>query len=161
MPNICNFDMKISGKKKDIERLYKMLNYDESEKYRFYRVIECFYTYEEDLEGVDDNKYISTFISGECAWSVETCMLIEDADKYEDLTSIDKVSKELDLLIEIVSEERGFNFTEHYVIDNGEILVNECNDLITKEELERYKGNKEALQELYDARSEEIINKLY
>lgn len=161
MPNICNFDMKISGKKKDIERLYKMLNYDESEKYRFYRVIECFYIYEEDLEDVDDNEYISTFISGECARSVETCMLIEDADKYEDLTSIDKVSKELNLLIEIVSEERGFNFTEHYVIDNGEILVNECNDLITKEELERYKDNKEVLQELYDARSEEIINKLY
>lgn len=161
MPNICNFDMKISGKKKDIERLYKMLNYDEFEKYRFYRVIECFYTYEEDLEGVDDNEYISTFISGECAWSVGTCMLIEDAYKYEYLTSIDKVSKELDLLIEIVSEERGFNFTEHYVIDNGEILVNECNDLITKEELERYKDNKEALQELYDTRSEEIINKLY
>ena len=88
-------------------------------------------------------------------------MLIEDAYKYEYLTSIDKVSKELDLLIEIVSEERGFNFTEHYVIDNGEILVNECNDLITKEELERYKDNKEALQELYDTRSEEIINKLY
>lgn len=161
MPNICNFDMKVSGKKKDIERLYKMLNYDESEKYRFYRVFECFYTYEEDLEDVSDDECVSTFISGECAWSVKNCMLAESSDEYEHLTSIDKVSKELDLLIEIVSEERGFNFTEHYVIDNGEILINECNELITEEELEKYKNNKEDLQELYDTRSEEIINKLY
>lgn len=161
MPNVCEFNLKATGRKEDIERLYKMLNYDESEKYRFHRVFECSYTFEEDLLNVKDDEEASAFMHGDCAWCLEASMLRDDCGDDGCLISIDRASKLLNLKIEVVSEEPACNFTEHYVVDNGEILVDECYDLITDEELEKYKDDKEGLNDLYYARSEEIINKLY
>lgn len=161
MPNICEFNLKATGRKENIERLYKMLNYDESEKYYLHRIFGCSYTFEEDLLNVKNDEEISVFMHGDCAWSLEASMLRNDCGDDGYLTSIDKASKLLNLKIEIVSEEPGCNFTEHYVVDNGEILIDECFDLITDEEFEKYKDDEEGLSDLYYARSEEIINKLY
>lgn len=161
MANSCEFNMKATGKKKDIERLYNMLNYDESEKYYFSRIFDCFYPYEDSFLNAKDNEKTSAFIYGCCAHSLKSSMLRDDCGDDGCLISIDRASKLLSLKIEVVSEEPGLNFTEYYVIDNGKILVSECNDLITDEEFEKYKDDEEGLNDLYYARSEEIINKLY
>ena len=161
MSNVCEFNLKATGRKENIERLYKMLNYDESEKYYFHRIFGCSYTFEEDLLNMKDNEEASVFMHGDCAWSLEASMLRSDGGDDGYLISIDRASELLNLKIEVVSEEPACNFTEHYVVDNGEFLVDECYDLITEEELEKYKDDEEGLSDLCYARSEEIINKLY
>ena len=74
-------------------------------------------------------------------------MMEGDACYYqgeEEGTSLLKLSKELDLKIEIYSSEPGMCFQEHYYIENGECVVGEETEYneywfeedLTKEELE-------------------------
>lgn len=80
----------------------------------------------------------SLLISGSCAWSVYSCMFEGDYTYYNDWnkeerakysefkgTTIQKVSEELKLTIEIFSEEPGCSFMEHYVIHEGEVLISD------------------------------------
>jgi len=75
-------------------------------------------------------------IDGYCAWSVYSCMFKGDGigtymgdatygRKTDKAISIDEASKQLGLQIEIFSEEPGMCFSEHYYIDNGEIVCKE------------------------------------
>lgn len=102
-------------------------------------------------------------ISGYCAWSVWVCMFRgskfeeNDSETYysdnygiycalqkEHATNMEDITKELDLVVEIFSYEPGVGFAEHYLVDNGTIIVNECvdykevylEDFQTKEEFE-------------------------
>ena len=56
----------------------------------------------------------------------------EEYNKYEGskVTSIPKLSEQLSLDIEIYSEEEGMGFEEHYIISDGEVLKEECFDLV-------------------------------
>lgn len=130
MPNYCDYTMKVAGKQSDIEKLVEILNRD----YNYapgepkplphlWRVFEANYDGEQ-------------IISGYCAWSVYSCMFDvpgsyqydhKDDPKYNG-TDIVTLSKELHLKIEIFSEEPGMCFQEHYLIDNGKLLVDETHD---------------------------------
>lgn len=157
MPNYCDYSMCVKGKKKSIEEFIKVIksNYDynvmEFEYNRhLFRVFEADYN---EIEQVGANTY-QVIINGYCAWSVASCML-DGCYYYADLkkrfpnefrgTTLQKESKKLNLDIEVYSEECGCCFQEHYVIVNGDLVVDECvdwyeyylGDFKTKEEAER------------------------
>lgn len=156
MPNYCDFEMKIIGNEESRERFISYLNanyhyniidndnyeldYCTADKH-FFRVFEA--------EKIDEIFYNQidpdfTIVSGNCAWSVITCMFNEpEGTYYGDWAShnfyncdnfkgthILEATKELNLMVEIFSMESGLDFMEHYVIDNGKLLVNDCQNYI-------------------------------
>lgn len=166
MPNYCNYEMKIKGKKENIEKMYSFLKADycyhrrkpESEKTptectadkHFFRVFECELldndaikppeTFEEAVKLVSDDIY-SIVVEGYCAWSVFSCMFEGPHTYYSDFVAdmgkdnpnfkgitIPIASKELDLEIEIFSKEPGMGFMEHYVVDKGLTIIEDCID---------------------------------
>lgn len=84
----------------------------------------------------------ASYISGYCAWSVYSCMFGTSHTYYDDFitekygnkyigfmgTTLPDESRKLNLKIEVYSEEPGCGFMEHYLIDNGEILIEDCVD---------------------------------
>ena len=155
MPNLCFYSMCVKGKKENIEEFIKVMEagYDygtmkfDYDRHMF-RVFEAYY---DDIEQIDENVYQVT-ISGDCAWSVASCMMKDGY--YSDVkkrypnefkgTYLQSESLRLELDIEVYSEESGACFQEHYIIRNGDIEVEECVDLYeyyireynTKEEAE-------------------------
>ena len=84
----------------------------------------------------------ASYLSGYCAWSVYSCMFGTPHTYYDDFitekygnkyigfmgTTLPDESRRLNLKIELYSEEPGCGFMEHYLIDNGEILIEDCVD---------------------------------
>lgn len=84
----------------------------------------------------------ASYLSGYCAWSVYSCMFGTPHTYYDDFitekhgnkyigfigTTLPDESRRLNLKIEVYSEEPGCGFMEHYLIDNGEILIEDCVD---------------------------------
>ena len=86
----------------------------------------------------DENGDIIRAVSGYCAWSVYSCMFEGRCTYYNDFmrdfgiryigffgTTIPKLSRLLNLDIEIFSEETGVCFQEHYRVTNGNIIIND------------------------------------
>lgn len=148
MPNFCSYEMKVKGAKEKVEEFIKVIqsHYDYYKQIfdfdrHLYRVFEAdTVEMEEEEEGV-----WSVIIYGDCAWSVYSCMMEGEHTYYNDNkdahvimlngisqeipsrgTSLIKESKNLGLVIEVYSEESGVGFQEHYIIDNGEVLVDKC-----------------------------------
>lgn len=135
MPNYCDFEMKIKGSKKAIERVIKCLNadYDYGEgkpsHKHFFRV---FQADKGDLRDNKDGTY-TQYVFGYCAWSVSSCMCSGSFTYYDELkkdypdtfmgTTLAEQSE--DCTIEVFSEELGMGFSEHYIFKNGECL---CSD---------------------------------
>lgn len=84
----------------------------------------------------------ASYISGYCAWSVYSCMFKGDYTYYNDFlkdygnryigfmgTTLPDESRRLNLKVEVYSEESGCAFMEHFLIDNGEILIEDCIDI--------------------------------
>ena len=150
MPNICDFDMLVEGKKKDVDTFIKWLEADYhyflddngvpklecSSDYHFYRVFDVYY----DKSNAKDDEVIRQVISGDCAWSVTVCMLRNcgslyykrtDDDEFKDIRKdIDLVESSwlLNLKIEVYSKEPGMCFAEHYLIDNGKMIIDDCTE---------------------------------
>lgn len=82
-------------------------------------------------------------IGGDCAWSIISAMRNE-ANK----NNIEKLSERLNLAIEAYCEECGFEFQEHFLVKNGNVIIDECidweehcvEDYDTKEEAEEDLG---------------------
>lgn len=166
MPNYCDFEMKIKGSKENREKLISYLNADyhydikDNNEYtlkkctadkHFFRVFEAD-EIEEGYYTTSDRDY--SILTGSCAWSVVTCMFDDDNGTYygswkknnfydcKDFrgTHMIEVTKDLDLEVEIFSKEDGCGFMEHYVLNKGELLIEECVDY----------------REEYDEESEEV-----
>lgn len=128
MPNYCCYEMRVRGKPENIDELIDvMTDYDHPR--HFWRVFsaEPFYFPEEE-----DGTVVAG-ISGDCAWSVYTCMFDGELT-YAELadpqvrTSLQKESARLGLEIEVYSDEPGVGFQEHYYFANGKELVNDSVD---------------------------------
>lgn len=92
----------------------------------------------------------ASYITGYCAWSVYSCMFKGDYTYYDRFikenynnkyigfkgTTLPDESKNLNLKIEVYSEESGCAFMEHFLIDNGEILIEDCVDIEYEEVLD-------------------------
>jgi len=114
MANNCFYTMKVNGTKENREAwVKKMKDYDEPD--HFYRIFSA------DVYDEDDD---STYISGDCAWSIETCCRGSGYSGGDDLLA--KNTKDLGLSVEIWSEEPGMAFQEHYIYNKGECEADEC-----------------------------------
>lgn len=140
MPNDCNYEMKIKGSKRAIQKVIWALqaDYDYSEEKKpkskhFFRVFEC---RRGNLEDNPDGTFTQT-VWGYCAWSVQSCMLNVKGTYYDDVlknhkdifmgTSLEEESNQCE--IEVFSEEPGMGFSEHYIFKNGECTLDDCVDI--------------------------------
>ena len=142
MPNICCYDMKVVGKKENVEEFIKVIqaNYDYNKnEFSFdrhlWRVFEANII---DTELREDGNFVA-MITGNCAWSVYTSMTAEEHSYYDDYkirkdgkknkgSCLENESKNLNLNIEVFSTETDIGFQEHLIIKNGETIINNCKD---------------------------------
>lgn len=142
MSNICNYDMKVIGKKENVEEFIKVIqaNYDYNKNAfsfdrHLWRVFEAD-VIETDLR--EDDNFVA-IIAGSCAWSVYTSMTAKEQSYYDDNkirkdkkenkgSCLENESKKLNLNIEIFSIETDIGFQEHYIIKNGEFIFDDCKD---------------------------------
>ena len=135
MANWCDFRMMVRGKSENVDVFYKYLtDYDNSPKY-FARIFDA----NIDSEDMDENGTKTMKLNGDCAWSVYSCMCEGKYTYYTDshdsdskLTCLREATKELQLEVEIRSEEPGMGFWEHIHYKNGESLCDDTGDLMSE-----------------------------
>ena len=131
MPNICGYSMSITGKESQVNELIQIMQNDydgtPNEPLHLWRVFSA----EEVSREVKDD-LVTVLISGDCAWSVGTCMFEGgyqaqfNANNERNGTTLEKETKRLGLAVEIYSEECGCAFMEHYIVASGNIIEDEC-----------------------------------
>lgn len=109
------------------------------------------------------------------AWSVYSCMINGYPQENDECPTVFEISKELELEIQIASEEQGCCFREFYHIKNGKLISQECEDFPESEfdsdELyEKYliewkethnEGNPASFDEWMDCEYQEIRDRWY
>ena len=125
--------MAITGKRDNVEALIQIMQNDydctPDEPLHLWRVFNAEETMRMSYDDTED--IITATLSGDCAWSVATCMLEGgyqvqfNRDGRCNGTTLEKETKRLGLVVEIYSEECGCAFMEHYIIASGEFIVNE------------------------------------
>ena len=124
MANNCFYDMRITGKRDNVYELIKMLQWkDEYKESGLGRTFSCDIVSEACVI-TDDILFID--VAGDCAWSV-LCAMREEY-KPAPLWSLEKASRELDLIIEVFSSECGCCFQEHVLIYKGDVRIDDCTD---------------------------------
>ncbi len=152
MANLCNFSMRVRGQKEDIEKFYNAM----SQKGNIYMGRGG----EADIDYEDEGEYYTAWITGWCKWSVVSAMVDNaismrtepnmwyfgdgvDASQFEFITLIEACQR-WNLDMEVYSEEPGCCFQEHYMVIDGELVIDDCvewneyciDDFDTKEEAE-------------------------
>lgn len=121
MANFCRYEMKVKGTRESCEKwLKRMRSYDEPN--HFFRMFEPISI---DEQGGSKSEYYM-ILSGDCAWSLETCCRTSGYSHGKDLFA--ENSSELHITMEAYSEEPGIGFQEHYIYRNGECIADECED---------------------------------
>ena len=180
MANTCEYNMMVKGKKKDVDTLVKWLNagYDYfiddngnptlvcDSDHHFYRVLSA---QSGEIDGEDED-IIRQTVHGDCAWSVATSMLkgreliySTPDDRFKDIrkdVNLIDASWLLDLEIEVYSKEPGMCFAEHYLIDNGKMIIDDCTDY-QEICLAEYETKEQAEEDLNTTITEEEWNKRY
>lgn len=132
MPNLCSFSMLVKGHKNDLETVNQILHADYN--YHDGKLVSCNAEKHLFRTWVLHSEFDETLeVSGECAWSVYSCMLEGGHTYYDKLqdyenfrgTTLLEISKTYNVDIEVYSEEPGLCFQEHYVIRNGCLEVEE------------------------------------
>ena len=152
MANICSFSMCVKGQHKDIESFYNAM----SQNGNIYmgRGAEAEIRYEDEES--------RAFIDGWCKWSIYSAMISNaismrteteiwsfgdvDPSKLEFVTLMEACER-WNLVVEAYSEECGCEFQEHYIIDNGELVEEQCVDWY-EYDLDNYETKEEAEEEL-------------
>lgn len=143
MPNICSYQLKITGKTKEsvlefAEICKSNYSYDKMElpERHFSRVFEADY----DVDTIEEfNGVYELVISGCCAWSFKACfmdglhtyynyILSYYRDKAR-VTNIKRECRRLNLFVEAFSEESGCEFQEHVICTPKGMLKNEVADI--------------------------------
>ena len=151
MANICNFSMVVKGKKENIEQFTNMMQQKGTVWMGRGAVV-----YSQDMEEVENVKYRCQ-IDGETKWSVISSMVSNaismrtEPDKWcfhEDKTKLSFVTlyeacEQLQLDMEVYSEECGCGFQEHYVFIDGNLVTEECVDYTEEynEETDEYESS--------------------
>lgn len=113
MANECYFEMRVKGKTTDVDNFIKTMVTDKASK-RF-RGIYTADVYDEQSDG----RHKTADICGDCAWSVNSCMIDPGARKNTGITTLKNQSRLLRLEIEVYGSEPGMGFQEHYLYQNG------------------------------------------
>ena len=126
MANNCLYDMRVSGKKKNVVELLKMMQREGEFKYDgLGRIFSCDIVDEVPIEIAEDNDIIEADVCGDCANSISSAML--SGEGARDIC-LESETKRLNLVVEAYSVEPGNGFQEHILIDRGEIIIEECVD---------------------------------
>lgn len=146
MANDCSYMLKIVGKRKDaVMQAALALKYkDFKDGYHFCRIFSAEITNTEEK-----GDFFTAEVSGDCAWSVDSCMFDEsyaawhgcklgekqpnhfkdwsDGECFtKEFVTMPILCKKLGVGVEIWSSESGCEFQEHYRIDhNGDVNCNE------------------------------------
>lgn len=119
MANDCEYEMKIKGSatsvKKFLDAMQQRGEYASSGVGRVFSV--------EIVEKVNSAEGVLCHIAGDCAWSVFSAM-------RRNGNGLEPISKILGLKIEVYSSECGCEFMEHFAVDKGEILCDDCVDWV-------------------------------
>ena len=158
MPNYCDYEARLKGKKKDVLKLAEWMGayytYREdrpkcytcdpqeggvpTEHHIGWRIFEAYHEPELISDYEDDETVVYT-VSGYCAWSCYSCMLEgpltyytdnNKADGKENLSlSLPEACKMLAVEVELFSYECGYAFAENFHIgSDGLFLTNKCVD---------------------------------
>jgi len=139
MANYCEFRMIVTGEESNIHKFYNIMinnsNRRDTTRLKFPRWI--------IIGGAkldNNNNKIQGSFYGDCCWSVATAM--RDKNSPEE-TNLQDLSEQLNLEIEVYSEEPGMDFQEHYYVANGEEIVDDCVDFAiqyfeNQQELDEY-----------------------
>ena len=148
MPNECSASIAVSGRKYCIDEFINIMNADYNydhyveENMSFSHTPHFFRIFSADVIGYEQTGlFVSATLDVWCAWSIGTCML--DDGYYERIkkeceqhnvpfhgTNLTECAKNLGLTIEIISEEPGMGFMEHYVVDeSGEFKIYDVVDM--------------------------------
>lgn len=119
MANNCYFRMKVVGMPEHIKELIDMLT--KKDKYQDTGLGGIYFC--EIYEGSADEGAVELW--GECAWSVATAMI--DYGTL-DVITLPAATEKFGLTVEVYSEELGMGFQEHYLVENGKIIIEECVD---------------------------------
>lgn len=127
MPNYCEYVMRVKGEPRNVDRFVNLMKADYDEPKHFWRIFDAEVF---DEECIDRMKIVD--ISGDCAWSVHSCMR-DGFGTYADenpksSTTLEEQSELLQLAIEVYGSEPGVGFQEHYLYKNGEEIINDCED---------------------------------
>lgn len=123
MANNCAFEMKITGKKENIEEIIRI--FQQKDEFKHDGIGRIFSFYVDDMQLIDSQRNIfSVNTYGDCAWSVKSSMC-HDAENSRSLKS---EAERLHLVIEVFSSETGCQFQEHYLTVFGDVIVNDCVD---------------------------------
>lgn len=119
MANYCEYVMKITGRKENVEELIEMMKWQgKYENCGLGRIYDC---WEDDAEELSE-EFGTVQMSGNCAWSVLTAMR-----NYKGRhPSLESETERLNLLVEVYSSEPGCGFQEHCIIDKGEVILEDC-----------------------------------
>ena len=128
MANNCCYDLLAKGSVYGIKKLYSYLKQVGTPKSKFHRVWD-FFPYDDDSI-IEDMGYGVFQLGGcgNCAWSLEHTFM-HDREGEDTRPLIVWLSEFYSLTIELVSEEIGMGFSEHIIIDKGDICVNESRDI--------------------------------
>ena len=135
MANICNFSMVVKGKKENIEQFTDMMKQKGTVWMGRGAVIDF-----TDMEELENGNYRCQ-IDGDTKWSVYSSMVLnavsmrENPDMWYFEEGIDKTKlsfvtifeacEKLELAMEVYSEECGNGFQEHYLFDEGQLIIDE------------------------------------
>ena len=131
MANKCYYNMKIVGATQEaVDEFIQMLDYSHPDGKFFARIFEAYpYT------SYEENGNYVTQVTGDCAWSVYSCMCggaftyyDDNAKTTEKITNLAIETKRLGLKVEIFSQEPGIGFAEHIIFDNGHQILSEETD---------------------------------
>ena len=135
MANICNFSMVVKGKKENIEQFTDMMQQKGTVWMGRGAVI-----HSQTMEEVENGKHRCQ-IDGDTKWSIMASMVLnavsmrENPDMWYFADGVDKTKlsfvtlfeacEQLKLAMEVYSEECGEAFQEHYLFDEGQLMIDE------------------------------------
>lgn len=139
MPNLCLFEMRAKGSRDSINKSKEIVFADytyiddaldncNAEHYLFRTWAESY-----SVE-IDSNNTDVITICGDCAWSVEVCMFdcaptgyynqLKTMKNFKGIT-LPLISEKYRIDIEVYSQECEMCFEEHYLVENGDRVIDE------------------------------------
>lgn len=119
MANNCWYDLSVKGTEADVKEFIRAMKWEgEYAEQGVGRVFDFYISDEFEWSGLYYCK-----ADGDCAWSVKSAMC-----NISNPNNLEELSKRLNLTIEIFSSEPGIGFKEHFVVENGTVMCDDCFD---------------------------------
>jgi len=154
MANNCYFAMKIAGEKENVEEFIQMLQWQGPFENRGLGRVFSFEVNDFEPEVSENNNLVAMTGSGDCAWSIFSAMC---AESRGDLPSLESETRRLNLAVEVYSSEPGIGFQEHYLINRGDVIKDECIDYsetwtleMSEEDIQEFCEENEISREHFD-----------